>query len=89
MHVKLKTVEGCLIGINPTLIVVASQTDYIQSMKKEINLSDHYKRELLSLLWKVSKYSYHKPYRELKRNNILAFANPEESDPLRKMGWNI
>ena len=58
---------------------------YIQSMKAEINLSDHYKRDLIVLLCTLSKYCYHKP---LIREHILAFLNsfakPEESDPLHK-----
>ena len=61
---------------------------YIQSMKAEINLSDHYKRDLIVLLCTLSKYCYHKPYKDLIREHILAFLNsfakPEESDPLHK-----
>ena len=62
--------------------------NYIQSMKTEINLSDHYKRDLISLLCKLSKYCSHKPYKDLKREDIIAFLNsfvkPEESDSLHK-----
>jgi hypothetical protein len=62
--------------------------DYIQSMKIEINLSDHYKRDLISLLCKLSKYTFHRLYKDLKREDISAFLNsfvkPEESDPLHK-----
>jgi len=57
-------------------------------MKMEINLSDHYKRDLILLLCTFSKYNYHKPFKDLKRGDILVFLNsfakPEESDPLHK-----
>jgi hypothetical protein len=61
---------------------------YTHSMKMEINLLDHYKRDLILLLFTFSKYNYHKPYKDLERGDILAFLNsfvkPEESDPLHK-----
>jgi hypothetical protein len=67
---------------------IITLANYIQSMKTEINLSDHYKRDLIFLLCKLSKYYYHKPYEDLKRDDIIAFLNsfvkPEESDPLHK-----
>jgi integrase len=73
---------------NTSSVNVKTIADYIQSMKTEINLSDHYRRDLISLLCVLSKHNYHKPYKELKRENILAFLNsfakPEESDLLHK-----
>ena len=52
---------------------VLTIADYIQSMKMEINLSDHYKRDLILLLCTFSKYNYHKPFKDLKRGDILVF----------------
>jgi site-specific recombinase XerD len=67
---------------------VLTIANYIQSMKMETNLSNHYKRDLILLLCTFSKYNYDKPYKDLKRGDILAFLNsfakPEESDPLHK-----
>jgi integrase/recombinase XerD len=67
---------------------VCDITDYIQSMKIEINLSDHYRMDLISLLCKFSRYFNHKSFNELTRKDILTFLNsfakPEGSDPLHK-----
>jgi integrase len=67
---------------------VCDITDYIQSMKIEINLSDHYRMDLISLLCKFSRYFNHKSFNELTRKDILtflsSFAKPEGSDPLHK-----
>jgi integrase/predicted nucleic acid-binding Zn ribbon protein len=74
----------CEISSNNVLTI----SEYIQSMKIEINLSNHYRRDLILLLCTFSKYNYDKPYNDLKRRDILAFLNsfakPEESDPLHK-----
>jgi len=73
---------------NITSVNVITIADYIQSMKTEINLSDHYRRDLISLLCKLSKCNYHKPFKDLKRKDISAFLNsfakPEELDPMHK-----
>jgi hypothetical protein len=63
-------------------------SNYIQSMKIEINLSDHYKRDEIVLLCKFSKYGNNKSFNDLTRESILVFLNSfikaEESDPLHK-----
>lgn len=62
-------------------------SNYIQSMKIEINLSDHYMKDVVLLLCKFSKYN-NKSFEVLGREDILTFLNsfvkPEESDPLHK-----
>ena len=58
---------------NISSVNVITIADYIQSMKTEINLSDHYRRDLISLLCRLSNYNCHKPYKNLKRGDILAF----------------
>ena len=58
---------------------------YIQSMKIEINLSDHYRKDIMILLCKFSKHNNNKLFRDLTRQEILAFLNSfaksQESDP--------
>lgn len=62
--------------------------NYIQSMKIEINLSDHYGKDLVLLLSTFSKYTNNKLFEDLTREDILAFLNSivksVESDPLHK-----
>ena len=63
-------------------------TEYIVSLKMGINLSDHYKEDVIKLLCTFSKYNSHKPFKVLKREEILAFLNSfaksQESDPFHK-----
>ena len=63
-------------------------SDYIRSMKMEINLSDHYKKDLIFLLCTFSKFNNHQSFKELTREDILIFLNSftksEEYDPLHK-----
>ena len=62
--------------------------DYIQSMKIELNLSDHYKRDVVLLLCKFSKYYSNKSFKNLTREDVLVFLNrfikKEQYDPLHK-----
>src|SRR5919106_3299270 len=62
--------------------------NYIQSMKIEINLSDHYMKDIVLLLSRLAKYKNNKSFNDLTRKNILEFLNTfvktEESDPLHK-----
>ena len=60
----------------------------IYPMRSEINLSDHYRRDLIVVLCKFSKYSYSKPFKELIRIDVLGFLDgfrkTETQDPLHK-----
>ena len=62
--------------------------EYIAAMKSEVNLSDHYRRDLIVVLCKFSKYNYSKPFKELIRIDILGFLDSfrktETKDPLHK-----
>ena len=62
--------------------------DYITAMKSEVNLSDHYRKDLIELLCRFSKYNDNKPFKDLIRIDIIAFLDtfrrPEPSDPLHK-----
>jgi hypothetical protein len=62
--------------------------EYIAAMKSEINLSDHYRRDLIVVLCKFSKYNDSKPFKESIRTDILAFLDSfrktETQDTLHK-----
>ena len=62
--------------------------EYIAAMRSEINLSDHYRRDLIVVLCKFSKYNYSKPFKELIRIDVLGFLDgfrkTETQDPLHK-----
>src|SRR5215216_6169971 len=59
-------------------------------MKSEVNLSDHYKKDLIDLLSKFSKYNDNKNklFKQLTRTNIIAFLETlrktETQDPMHK-----
>lgn len=57
-------------------------------MKTEINLSDHYKQDIIKLLCKISKYHNKKSFKDMSRKDIISFLEslrkPEASDPLHK-----
>ncbi|CAN5121288.1 tyrosine-type recombinase/integrase [soil metagenome] len=68
---------------NVTVII-----DYIVTMKSEVNLSDHYRRDLIEVLSKFSKYNDNKSFKDLKRSDVIAFLETfrrtETQDPLHK-----
>jgi hypothetical protein len=61
---------------------------YILSMKTEVNLSDHYRKDLIVVLTRFSKYNNNKSFKDIIRNDIVAFLEsfrkPETADPLHK-----
>ena len=66
---------------------------YIVSMKTEVNLSDHYRLDLIAVLYKLSIYissrrNKAKPFRLMTRQDIIAFLDsfrkPDSSDPLHR-----
>ena len=68
---------------NVTVII-----DYIVTMKSEVNLSDHYRRDLIEVLSKFSKFNDNKSFKDLKRSDVIAFLETyrrtEVQDPLHK-----
>lgn len=56
-------------------------------MKTEVNLSDHYKKDLINLLTTFSKYTK-KSFKSITKDDIIyfleSFRRPEASDPLHK-----
>src|ERR671918_946473 len=51
----------------------ATIVDYIASMRVEVNLSDHYRKNIIELLCRFSKYTKNKPFKDLIRTEIVAF----------------
>jgi hypothetical protein len=63
-------------------------TDYILTMKIEVNLSDHYRRDLIEILSKFSRYNNNKLFKDLTRNDVIKFLDTyrriETQDPLHR-----
>ena len=68
--------------------IAALIADYIKVMKSEVNLSDSYRRDVIEVISKLSKYHDHKSFKEMTRDDILSyldsFRKPEAADPLHK-----
>jgi integrase/recombinase XerD len=64
-------------------------SDFILSSKAEINLSDSYRRLIITVLGKLSEFHNQTAFRDLSREDILSYLNSlrisEVSDPLH--GW--
>jgi integrase len=62
--------------------------NYIISMRTEVNLSDHYRRDTINILGNFSIYCKDKSLRLITRDEILTFLDsfrkPENVDPLHK-----
>ena len=62
--------------------------EYIASMKSEVNLADHYRRDLIVMLCRFTKYNDDKTFKDLTRSDILrfldSFRKTEDQDPLHK-----
>ena len=61
---------------------------FILATKNEINLSDSYRKSLISNLSNLSKFYDNKPFSEMTHDDLQAFLNsfrkPEPMDPLHK-----
>jgi integrase len=66
----------------------ATIIDYIAAMKIEINLSDNYRKDLLQLLYRFSKYCDNRPFKDSTRTDVIdfldTFRKTETQDPLHK-----
>ena len=47
--------------------------EYIAAMKSEVNLSDNYRRDIIEVLCRFSRFNSNKNFKGLKRANIIAF----------------
>jgi site-specific recombinase XerD len=61
---------------------------YVGVMKIETNLADHYRKDLIEVLCRFSKYNDNKHYRDITRDNVIEFLETyrktETQDPLHK-----
>jgi site-specific recombinase XerD len=65
--------------------------NYIAAVKTERRgLSDNYRRNIIANLSRLSRFHKNKPFKAMKRENVIAFLNqlrkPDSEDPLHK--WN-
>ena len=62
--------------------------EYIAPMKSEVNLSDNYRRDIIEVLCRFSRFNSNKNFKGLKRANIIAFLETfrrtETQDPMHK-----
>jgi hypothetical protein len=67
---------------------IATIVKYIAVTKSETNLSDSYRKDLIALLSRFSKYNDNKPFKDLTRVNIISFLDSlrktETQDPMHK-----
>jgi integrase/recombinase XerD len=61
---------------------------YIVIMKTEVNLSDHYRKNIIDLLSRFSKHNNDKSFKDITRDDIIRFLDnhrkAEPADPLHK-----
>jgi hypothetical protein len=66
----------------------ATIVKYIEVMRTEVNSSNHYRRDLILLLCRFSKYNNNTPFKAVTRANILGFLDcfrrTETQDPMHK-----
>ena len=66
----------------------AAIVEYIAAMKSEVNLSNHYKKDLIILLSKFSRDINNKLFKDLTRTDIISFLETyrkkETQDPMHK-----
>jgi integrase/recombinase XerD len=62
--------------------------NYIASLKIEVNLSDHYRKNILELLCRFSEYNNNKHFKDITRTEIITFLDTyrktDTQDPLHK-----
>jgi hypothetical protein len=62
--------------------------DYISALKIEVNLSDHYRKNIIEQLCRFSKHNKNKPFKGITRTDIIAFLDTyrktDTQDPLHK-----
>ncbi|MDQ3977009.1 MAG: hypothetical protein M3264_10840, partial [Thermoproteota archaeon] len=63
-------------------------TRYIAAMKNEVNLSDNYRRDIIEVLSRFSRYNDNKPFKDLTRIDVVTFLDSfrktEAQDPMHK-----
>jgi integrase len=92
---KIETAtEGLILHFSRTLYYklpsenALTIANYVISMQTEINPSLNYRKGTINILCQLSKYCQHKPFKSLKRKDIVEFLDSyrksEAADPLHK-----
>ena len=67
---------------------ISTIIQYIHAMRTEINLSDHYRKDVIELLTRFCNFTHHKTFKDITREDIIYFLDklrkPESIDPLHK-----
>jgi integrase len=88
-----ETVEGLQASFGKLLHSIDEKNagiivEYVCALKSEVNLADTYRRDVIVLLSKLSKYTSNKPFSELVRNDVLEFLDSyrktETEDPMHR-----
>ena len=91
---KIEDITSCLQPEYYRLLHAISEDNaltignYIQALRVEINLSDHYRADIIRLLCTLSQYNNNHPFNAMSRDDIISFLEsyrkPEESDPMHR-----
>jgi integrase/recombinase XerD len=77
-----------LLSIGEDKVNVETIVRYIAAIKSEVNLSDNYRKDLIALLSRFSKYNDNKPFSDLTHSDVIAFLDTyrktETQDPMHK-----
>jgi hypothetical protein len=69
-------------SINETNAVII--VDYVASLKSEVNFADHYRRDVIIILCKVSEYSKNsKLFKDLTRSDVLEFLDSHRKNEIQ------
>ena len=62
--------------------------NYISTIRVEVNLSDHYRKDLIEVLSRFARYNDNKPFKDITRTDVISFLESfrktEAADPLHK-----
>ena len=70
----------------------ATIIQYVAAMKSEVNLSDNYRKDLIEVLSRLSKYNDNKPFKDLVRANVISFLESHrktETGSDAQMDWYL
>jgi integrase len=77
-----------LLSIGEDKANIETIVKYIAAIKSEVNLSDNYRKDLIALLSRFSKYNDNRPFSDLTRSDVIAFLDTyrktETQDPMHK-----
>jgi hypothetical protein len=77
-----------LLSIGEDKVNIETIVRYIAAIKSEVNLSDNYRKDLIALLSRFSKYNDNKPFSDLTHSDVIAFLDTyrktETQDPMHQ-----